>query len=222
VNKLAFELVEETCAAVAVPSGAVNFGGAIFHATGIYSTSGLATTRGDIDAVNAASFAGRVTNPTSSTVRLDQLALADQNFSVPSGKLPPGISALSFSIHTNLANTSLSGAFGITGNDHDADDDGVFDACDNCMKAANPSQSDHDGDGIGDACDCIADCAPAGGGDGIVNVDDLLLIIGTWGACPATGPCPGDIVPASPSGVGNAVVNVDDLLAVITGWGVCQ
>src|SRR4051794_26841882 len=34
----------------------------------------------------------------------------------------------------------------------DTDDDGVFDASDNCPDAANADQADADGDGIGDAC----------------------------------------------------------------------
>ena len=34
----------------------------------------------------------------------------------------------------------------------DYDGDGIFNTCDNCKFAANPSQSDWNGDGIGDAC----------------------------------------------------------------------
>lgn len=57
---------------------------------------------------------------------------------------------------------------------------------------------------------CVADVAPPGG-NGSVNVDDLLLIINSWGPCAG---CPADIV-----STGN--VNVDDLLAVINAWGPC-
>ena len=52
-------------------------------------------------------------------------------------------------------------------------------------------------------------------GDGVVNVDDLLAVINSWGVCPG---CPADIAP--PRG-GDGVVNVDDLLAVINAWGPC-
>jgi hypothetical protein len=45
--------------------------------------------------------------------------------------------------------------------------------------------------------------------NGVVNVDDLLAVIGGWGACVN---CNADIN-------GDGVVNVDDLLAVIGGWG---
>jgi hypothetical protein len=50
-------------------------------------------------------------------------------------------------------------------------------------------------------------------GDGQVNVDDLLAVIGAWGACPPPPEtCDADIT-------GDGVVNVDDLLAVIGAWG---
>lgn len=45
--------------------------------------------------------------------------------------------------------------------DFDADNDGLFDAADNCDGYGNPSQSDLDGDGVGDVCDKDAD------GDGV-------------------------------------------------------
>ncbi len=56
----------------------------------------------------------------------------------------------------------------------DGDEDGVFDAFDNCPEAANPDQSDGDSDGEGDACDdrdgdTVLDaednCPDAGNGD---------------------------------------------------------
>jgi hypothetical protein len=48
-------------------------------------------------------------------------------------------------------------------------------------------------------------------GDEVVNVDDLLEVIGAWGPCPG---CPTDVND-------DGVVNVDDLLGVINGWGAC-
>ena len=36
---------------------------------------------------------------------------------------------------------------------HDEDDDGVGDACDNCIYAYNPDQKNNDGDETGDKCD---------------------------------------------------------------------
>jgi hypothetical protein len=65
---------------------------------------------------------------------------------------------------------------------------------------------------------CPADIAPPGG-DGQVNVDDLLAVINAWGPCPDPCPpsCSADIAPPR----GNCVVNVDDLLVVINAWGPC-
>ena len=58
---------------------------------------------------------------------------------------------------------------------------------------------------------CPPDIAPEGG-NGQVDVDDLLLVINSWGKCDG---CPADIT-------GNNIVDVDDLLEVINGWGICQ
>lgn len=58
---------------------------------------------------------------------------------------------------------------------------------------------------------CQGDVAPPGG-DGVVNVDDLLAVIGSWGPCAG---CDADVD-------GNNVINVDDLLSVIGAWGTCQ
>jgi hypothetical protein len=62
---------------------------------------------------------------------------------------------------------------------------------------------------------CLGDVAPFGG-DGVVNIDDLLIIIGAWG----TSNPQYDIAPPVPGG-GNGIVNIDDLLLVINSWGMC-
>jgi hypothetical protein len=58
------------------------------------------------------------------------------------------------------------------------------------------------------ALPCPADCAPPP--DGIVNVNDLLYVLNSWGL---TGG-PADIN-------GDGIVNVNDLLIVINSWGPC-
>jgi hypothetical protein len=64
---------------------------------------------------------------------------------------------------------------------------------------------------------CPGDIAPpGGGGDGQVNIDDLLTVINAWGAC--DDPCP----PCAADLDGNCNVNIDDLLAVINAWGACD
>ncbi len=60
---------------------------------------------------------------------------------------------------------------------------------------------------------CPADIAPPGG-NGQVNVGDLLAIINSWGPCANCAACAADINH-------DCNVNVSDLLAVITAWGPC-
>jgi YVTN family beta-propeller protein len=69
---------------------------------------------------------------------------------------------------------------------------------------------------------CPADIRPAGAPDGVVDVNDLLAVITTWGACPdcPSTPCDADIAPVGPP-TGNCTVDVNDLLLVITTWGPC-
>jgi hypothetical protein len=61
---------------------------------------------------------------------------------------------------------------------------------------------------------CTADKYPQPSGDHVVNIDDLLYVINSWGQ---TGP-PGTIPPDVNS---DGTVNIDDLLAVISQWGSC-
>ncbi len=99
----------------------------------------------------------------------------------------------------------------------DCNKNGRPDACD---IAAGISQ-DTNLNGIPDECEvssCPADIAPLPNGNGVVNVQDLLAVINTWGVCPNPNNCQGDIMPL-PNG--NGLVNVQDLLAVIINWGPC-
>ncbi|MCI0365939.1 MAG: VCBS repeat-containing protein [Phycisphaerales bacterium] len=65
-------------------------------------------------------------------------------------------------------------------------------------------------------CDapCIGDLA---GGDGQININDLLALISVWGACADPNNCPADLAPPG----GDDLVNVTDLLALIGLWGAC-
>jgi choice-of-anchor C domain-containing protein len=65
---------------------------------------------------------------------------------------------------------------------------------------------------------CPADIAPPGG-NGMVNIDDLLSVINAWGPCAGSCPqsCDADIAPPT----SDVEVNIDDLLVVINGWGPC-
>ncbi len=48
--------------------------------------------------------------------------------------------------------------------------------------------------------------------DSIVNVQDLVLVITSWGPCP--GGCPADLN-------GDEVVDIFELIQVIVNWGLC-
>jgi hypothetical protein len=49
-------------------------------------------------------------------------------------------------------------------------------------------------------------------GDGVVNVSDLLILLGAWGDCPQAEACPADLND-------DGVVNVSDLLILLENWG---
>ncbi len=70
--------------------------------------------------------------------------------------------------------------------------------------------ADLDANGTAEICERPGDVND----DGVVNVTDLLAVIGAWGNCPH--PCPADVAPF-PNGDG--MVNVTDLLLVISNWG---
>ncbi|MEM7228735.1 MAG: hypothetical protein AAF432_07965 [Planctomycetota bacterium] len=69
---------------------------------------------------------------------------------------------------------------------------------------------------------CPWDCTPVNAdgtvGNGLVNIDDLLAVINSFGD--PGGPC--DVTPLNPDGtVGNGIINIDDLLSVINNFGPC-
>ena len=91
----------------------------------------------------------------------------------------------------------------------DCNANGIPDECD----LDDGAFDDENGNGIIDDCECLADISDGttpGEGDGLVNVNDLLAIIGYWGSA---GPI-GDINI-------DGTVDVNDLLLVIGAWGPC-
>lgn len=73
-----------------------------------------------------------------------------------------------------------------------------------------------DAPGTWDASSIAVRPAPSGplgdlNGDGVVNVSDLLILLGSWGECP-DGPCPADLN-------GDGVVDVSDMLLLLSNWG---
>jgi len=57
-------------------------------------------------------------------------------------------------------------------------------------------------------------CAGDVNGDGVVNGNDLAIVLSSWGPCPGTGSCAGDIS-------GDGVVNGNDLAILLSSWGSC-
>ena len=95
----------------------------------------------------------------------------------------------------------------LDGTSADCNDNGIPDSCD----IANGGDSN--GDGIVDDCECSADVSgPKGPGfpDGVVNIDDLLTVLGYWGSDIQEGDINGD-----------GIVNIDDMLLVLSNFGPC-
>ncbi|MCA9295081.1 MAG: hypothetical protein KC983_01165, partial [Phycisphaerales bacterium] len=65
---------------------------------------------------------------------------------------------------------------------------------------------------------CPADCVPPGG-NGAVDMDDLLAVINAMGATDSA--C--DVTPVACDGtIGNGIVNIDDVIAIIRVFGPCD
>ena len=57
-------------------------------------------------------------------------------------------------------------------------------------------------------------CSGDVNGDGVVNGNDLAIVLSSWGPCPGTVSCAGDIN-------GDGMVNANDLAIVLSSWGPC-
>jgi hypothetical protein len=67
------------------------------------------------------------------------------------------------------------------------------------------------GTACGDGSICDSACTEDLDGDGIINVTDLLTVVGDWG-----------VMDSDADLDGNGTVDTPDLLAVIAAWGACQ
>jgi len=68
---------------------------------------------------------------------------------------------------------------------------------------------------------CATDIAPFPLTDGLINVADLLGVIGSWGPCPSPCTPPSNFAVCRADLNDDCVVGVADLLAVIGAWGTC-
>mgnify|MGYP002528666899 CR=1 FL=1 len=80
--------------------------------------------------------------------------------------------------------------------------------CGNTPEQIDGDWTDNGGNIVADVCPI--DC-PDINGDGIVNVSDLLIVIGYWGTIDS----PADVNE-------DGIVDVSDLLIVIGNWGPCE
>ncbi|MCH2146785.1 MAG: right-handed parallel beta-helix repeat-containing protein [Phycisphaerales bacterium] len=122
------------------------------------------------------------------------------------GLLPPGLTGRTWSKQTmasdnppmNIASGGLNGK--------DEDDDWVAGAGNQ-----NSALTGDSGYSLEQTNLIAPPCHTDMNGDGTINVDDLLLVIGAWGNCNG---CQEDLN-------NDGFVNVDDLLIIIGEWGVC-
>lgn len=100
----------------------------------------------------------------------------------------------------------------------DCNGNSVWDDCD----ITGGVSLDRNKNGVPDECESPLACFGDINMDQTVNVVDLLLVINSWGPCPAPpASCAADIAPPGPP-MGDGVVNVADLLTVINAWGPCR
>ncbi len=94
----------------------------------------------------------------------------------------------------------------MSGHPSDCNGNDVADDCD----IVSGLSEDNDGDGVPDECGpgpCVGDLSL----DGSVGTDDLLIVVGAWGACAG---CGADFDH-------DGQVGADDLLRIVDVWGVC-
>lgn len=92
----------------------------------------------------------------------------------------------------------------INGDSGDCNENGIPDECEIAAGTVN----DDNGDGIPDECGTPGDID----GDGNVSTTDLLILLGSWGACVDCNDCPADLD-------GDCSVGTSDLLILLGNWG---
>lgn len=65
------------------------------------------------------------------------------------------------------------------------------------------------------SCEAGEGCLGDVNGDQVVDVADMLAVLGSWGQCRPVGACPGDLN-------SDGMVDVSDLLMVLSTWGACD
>ena len=109
-------------------------------------------------------------------------------------------------------NTSFSTSGAVVSEDQTTIGNSHF--CENLPYDINDLYNDAGGNTFSDVCEIPADL----NGDGVVDVSDLLILLGAWGDCPLAGTASGMVDCAADLNRDGAV-DVSDLLMLLANWG---
>jgi hypothetical protein len=126
---------------------------------------------------------------------------------------PLAVVGAHFDDHSGRIDSGSASVFSLEIHHRDCNGNGIPDDCD----IISGHSTDRNGDGVPDECQLATCAADVFGPDGVVNIDDLFLLILTWGPCPNPGSgmrCQTDIN-------GDGVVNQADIAQVLAAWGPC-
>ena len=135
--------------------GAASFVNAPVLIQGAYSATGVATASGAILNNTTANIGCRVQAQPKQRVRFDQLSMSPITTVVDPASLPAGVTALTITISSNLANTTMSGPWVVI-NPYDLTGDGIVDAQDLAVLLSQwggPGSADFTGNGVVDSAD---------------------------------------------------------------------
>lgn len=135
--------------------GAASFVNAPVLIQGTYSATGVATATGAILNNTVTTIGCRVQAQPKQRVRFDQLTMAPLTTVIDPASLPAGVTALTITISSNLANTTMSGPWLVV-NPYDLTGDNLVDAQDLAAllnQWGGPGSADFSGNGVVDSSD---------------------------------------------------------------------
>jgi hypothetical protein len=136
-------------------NGTASFVNAPVLIQGTYTSTGVATASGAILNNTATTIGCRVQAQPKGTVRFDQLSMAPLTTVIDPASLPAGVTALTITISTNLANTTMSGPWVVI-NPFDLTGDSLVNAQDIAAllnQWGGPGSGDFSGNGVVDGAD---------------------------------------------------------------------
>lgn len=154
LSSLVIRLTAPSSSAIGA-TGAAQFLNAPVHIEGNYASTGVATASGAILNDTTSTIGCRITSQPKQRVRFDQMSMAPVTSVVDPASLPAGVTALTITISTNLANTTMSGPW-IFINPYDLTGDGLVDAQDLAVllgQWGGPGSADFSGNGVVDSAD---------------------------------------------------------------------